>query len=165
MLAAGDVATAAAWNVLVNNDIAFRNSTGVVPATASVNAASQSVTSGANTNLTFSSPASWDTDTMFSAGSATQLTINTTGLYNVTAHISFSNGTSGFRFGAILVNSAVYVQFDLLTNTTADPFEISTAETLSLTAADTLKFRVYHTQGSSLNVSGRMAATLIGRLT
>jgi len=160
---AGETLPAADWNVLCNNDIAFRNSTGVVPATASVNAAAQSVTSATNTNLTFSSPAIWDTDTMFSAGSPTQLTVNTTGLYIVTTHISFVNGTSGFRFGAILVNSTVYVQFDLLTNTTADPFEISSAETLSLTAADTLKFRVYHTQGTSLSVSGRMQATLLGR--
>jgi len=165
-VAAGDVATAAAWNVITNDVISFRDGTGIVPPSASVAAANQAIANGTNTDLTFGSTATWDTNTMFSSGSPTRITIKTTGIYIISTQVKFFNGTTGFRYGALVVNaSTTYVQFDLLTNTTLDPFEITSSEQLVLTANDFLTLRLYHTQGTSLSASGRMSATLLGRTT
>ena len=73
---AGDVYTASAHNVIVTNVNNF-----IVPPTVCVQRTTNlSYTTG--TNVTWQS-AAWDTDGMWSAGSATNVTIQTTGVYSI----------------------------------------------------------------------------------
>ena len=89
-VAAGDVATAAAWNVITNDVIALAVPPGAKAVRTSTYAAN-------NTDLTYQSIASpgFDNDSMFSAGSPTRLTVNTSGIYIVTSQTSatISGGT------------------------------------------------------------------------
>lgn len=135
-----------------------------VPPSAKIAAPAQSINSGTNTYIAHSSGAQWDTNTMFSSGANTRLTINVAGIYIISAHIKFVNGTSGFRFAAIDKNGVLLNELvDINTNTTADPWEISVTNQFNFAVNDYIQLRVYHSQGTALNVSGNFAATWIGK--
>ena len=135
-----------------------------VPPSAKITAPAQSINNGTNTYIAYSSGAQWDTNTMFSSGANTRLTINIAGLYIISAHIKFVNGTSGFRYAAIDKNGSILNELvDINTNTSADPWEISVTNQFNLSVNDYIQLRVYHTQGTALNVSGNFAATWVGK--
>jgi hypothetical protein len=135
-----------------------------VPPTAKIAAPAQPINNGTNTYIAYSSGAQWDTNTMFSSGANTRLTINVAGIYIISAHIKFVNGTSGFRYAAIDKNGTLLNELvDINTNTTGDPWEISVTNQFNFAVNDYIQIRVYHTQGTVLNVSGNFAATWIGK--
>ena len=79
MLAAGDVATAAAWNVLVNNDIALA----VSPAVKCTRSTRTAYTAG--NALAWPGTDAYDTDNMHNpATNNSRITINTAGIYLLT---------------------------------------------------------------------------------
>ena len=165
-VAAGDVATAAAWNVVtadVNNLI--------VPASCSVVRTTSLTGYTSDADITWTTTAAYDTDSMFSSGAPTRITINTAGLYLVTSYVllqatptltsvtldTAKNGTLISRVVPYYSSSAAY---------------ISGAFVLNLAAADYLTFRHNIVGGSAYIVTGnategvsqsRVNVTWIGR--
>lgn len=166
-VAAGDVYTASAYNVMATNVNQF-----IVPPSVQLIRSSNLTSYTASSDITWSS-AAWDTDGMFSAGSPTQITIQTTGLYLLSGMIQFS--------GAATITSAnidVYKSGNLWSrmivpiNATSVGGYTNPSYTLSCTAADTFTFRIGITGGSAYVITGnatetnnqsRIAMTWIGR--
>lgn len=161
-VAAGDVATAAAWNVLTVNS----NNMIVPPAVRARRTTDQSITSGNLVQLTFDSTAEFDTDSMYSSGANTRITINTTGLYIVTARVGSPGGaaSTGTLYMEILKNGASTspISADERTGRSEGNNEQGLAVILSLVATDYLQVNIYQNIGTK-NYRGHLAATWIGR--
>ena len=157
---AGDVATAAAFNV-VTADI---NNLIVPPACRVVRSASQSISNTTNTDVAFTAGAAFDTDTMFSAGSNTRITIQTTGIYVVSAVAQFASSATGVRFMSIGTNAGYGGNEMELGASGGGPTTISVTSAISLTEADYLTLRVYQSSGLAINLLyGTLSAAWVGR--
>ena len=162
------VANATAGNAILASDHStnFQNVNNlIVPAAVSIDAGAQNIATATNTYLSFGASATYDTDSMYSSGTPTYITINTTGLYLLTYYVLFSNATTGTRFAAFVKNlSTVYGGVGMNANTTnPNPTEFTSAATVSLAATDKVYLRLYHTQGTNVSCYGTMTATWIGR--
>ena len=175
-VAAGDVYTAAAHNIIatdVNNFI-------VPPAVRVTRSSSVNIANASILAINFGAE-TYDTDGMF-GGSGTTLTVQTTGLYIVTATIAFVANATGQRFAFIAANPTLSGSGDTTTITSATRIASTTAigasasiqhplclsSTFAFTAADTVALGVYQTSGAPLaiDVTGetpQMAMTWVGR--
>ena len=166
---AGDVYTAAAHNVIVTDVNNF-----IVPASVGVyNTGNVSCANGAYTRLSFTT-SSWDTDSMKGAGTVTGLTINTTGLYLITAYVLFDASANALR--GLLIDKGTSSS---LTSTIAsinatipgngNYADANVTGVASLNAGDTIQLFAfqYGAGGPAINVLGAsnrlFTATWIGR--
>jgi hypothetical protein len=115
--------------------------------------------------------AAFDTDSMFSAGAPTRITINTTGIYNINfAGVTTSATTMTLTSTAIAVNgtdiSGLYI------TATGNGAFITSSVVASLTAGDYVTVGINYGSGSAFVISGaattslaqsRMSATLISK--
>ena len=169
---AGQTYSAAAHNVIVNDviDLDTRVNDLIVPPTVCVRRTTNlSYTTGVN--VTWESTA-WDTDGMWSAGSATDVTIQTTGVYQISI-------IGRFQATATLANIYPYVTVDnVALNYQNIPADSTTSAyffgsiTASLTAAQVVRLKVNMGGGSNYVLTGngitsdsqsRMILTWIGR--
>jgi hypothetical protein len=158
VLAAGDVATAAAWNVIANDVISFRNNSGVVPP--SIGMCRQASASLANNTPTFITwtVEDWDTDTMGSAGSDT-ITIKTAGLYAVSVTIAMDGNAAGTRYLWLEKNSTSagtqansFLGARVGTPSSATETHLLISGVVNVAVNDTLRFSVFQNSGGALNI-------------
>ena len=152
---AGDVYTASAHNVIVTdvNNL-------IVPAYCEIaRVATQTINDATDTDISFDTEVH-DTDGMF-APTSTTITVNTTGIYVITAEIGL-NTTVDIRGDIILyiggVVKAREVQYG-----TSERFGMSHIE--AITAGTTMKVTTYldNTANTSRNLTARFRAAWIGR--
>ena len=151
-VAAGDVYTAAAHNIIatdVNNFI-------VPPMCRLVCAASQTITTATDTLVTLGTN-EFDTDSMGTTGASAKITINTTGIYQVSYSITLGPNAGGtFRAATIVKNGTGSPNAGTGLFWGTAPFSGAYTTTfrgsglLSLTAADYLQLSVYQDSGSSV---------------
>jgi hypothetical protein len=164
---AGSVLTATQMNTIgtaVNNL--------VVPASCQLVRTSDLTSYTSQTDVTFSS-ASWDTDSMFNAGTPTRITINTAGLYVVTmvgAVSATATMTAATPF--IALNGSTSLAYHYVPVFSSTNHYWVTSFVYSFAASDFISFRVGFTGGSAYVVRGaattqdiqtRMSVTWIGR--
>lgn len=165
---AGQVYSAAAHNVIVTDVNNF-----IVPPSVCV----QRTAGTAYTNgsvVTWDTTAGWDTDGMFSAGSPTLVTVQTTGLYLISWVLRVTCTTASMTAIRPYVqidagSSANYVSYPSDTTTSA---YCTGSFTASLTAASTVKMYIDLAGGGTYTLAGsssvdstrsRMILTWIGR--
>ena len=164
---AGSVLTAAQLNVAggaVNNL--------VLPASCQLVRTTNLTSYTASSDITWSS-AAWDTDSMFSAGSPTQITVNTTGLFVITGMIQMSaTATVTTANVDILKNAALVSRMILPINSTSTGGYANPSYVASCVAGDIFTFRIGITGGSAYIITGnatetnnqsRISMTWIGR--
>lgn len=141
-VAAGDVATAAAWNVITNDVISFRDNSGVVPpACRARRAAVQAMINGSVTAINFDTE-DFDTNAMFAA-TANFVTIKTTGIYVVTAHVSLAASAAGNRVMLIYLNPTYSGAGDSATITAGTVLVKSAHSVGSSTDSNTAESTIY----------------------
>ena len=142
----------------------------VPPMVSATITANQSI---ANTTWAFISFTSegFDTDGMF-APTDTKITIQTGGIYLVTAQIGFATNGTGDRLIKIEKNAATPSNGTPLLSSFVDAIAVSDTHTtmsglLSLSASDTLHMSVYQNSGGALNTAANpyplLQATWVGR--
>ncbi len=173
---AGDVYTAAAHNVIVTDVNNFI----VPPAVRATRSAALSVANATIVAINFGVE-TYDTDGMF-GGSGTTFTVQTSGLYIVTATVAFGANATGQRFIFIGVNPTLSGSGDTTQITSSTRIASTTAigasatiqhpccvsGTYAFTAGDTVALGVYQTSGGVLGIevvqeTPQMAMTWVGR--
>lgn len=163
--AAGEFVDDDDWDELVDalNFLANRPSCRVY------NSAAISCANGAETFLTFNSER-WDTDSMHSTGSLTgRITINTAGLYVVTANLDIAPSATGDRYVAIRVNGATVIGYDSRRAPAVQGCLFVLSTLYRFAVADYIEVGVYQDSGGALNAragtaySPEFGATWIGR--
>ena len=151
-VAAGDVYTAAAHNIIATDVNNF-----IVPPMCRVRrATTQSITNSTDTFVTFPIE-DIDTDGMFTATSDT-ITIQTEGVYQVSASILFAANNTGARIINIYKNPTSVSDFAAVltsewTNATQTYSTVMSASGISsFTAGQTVKIGVFQTSGGALNI-------------
>jgi hypothetical protein len=160
---AGDVATAAAWNVIatdVNNLI-------VPPVLRVRRATLQSIPNNADTFFTFTIE-DFDNDGCFTASSDT-VTVQTTGVYYVSAGLSFASNATGYRSMYIMKNpstvsdyASIFAGNQVTAASAGDPALVASS-VQTFTAGDTIKVMVGQNSGGALN-AGNVTLTSICHL-
>ncbi len=164
-VAAGDVATAAAWNVVtadVNNLI-------VPPGVRAIRSTNLSYTS--NTAITFeavSGSGAFDTDSMWASGSPTLLTINTTGIYTIDFTYAAAFTGTVTRVESYLTTSVgSFIVQDITQGSYTADISGGFSITLALTAGNTISATIGFTGGSAFSLYGTgrtaLSAVWIGR--
>ena len=163
-VAAGDVATAAAWNVLTVNSNNL-----IVPSSVRLDkAASQSISNTTDTILTWPT-ATHDTDSMYSGAATDRITINTAGIYYISANVTFFTNASGERIAWIQNLGGQRFCMSRAAASALGNHSVSISTVISLAAATILQVGVYQGSGGALNVLGtttdptNLTATWIGR--
>jgi uncharacterized membrane protein len=162
---AGSVLTAAQLNIAgtaVNNLV-------VPPSVQATRSAAQSIPSAGNTWISFTVK-SYDTDGMFTP-TDTKITIQTPGVYLVSAFVSYSSNATGLRLSVLEKNAAsagagTRLAQSLANGIAADENGFSLVAVANLSAADTLHLVAYQSSGSPLNTGATgpyLSAQWIGR--
>jgi hypothetical protein len=144
----------------------------VPPAVSCLRSTTQSIANGTDTFVTWPIEV-YDTDGMFTAGSDT-VTIQTAGIYLITAGILYAANSTGYRVLAIMKNpSSATDTASCLSNhwgpTTTIPAVVNTSATATFAASDTIKIVAAHNAGTSLNIGSvtvpvtRLSVTWVGR--
>lgn len=164
---AGDVYTAAAHNVIVT-DV---NNMIVPPSVGVYNTGNVSIPNVSWTRLSFTT-AAWDTDSMKGAGTVTGISINTTGLYQITISAVLDTNSTGTNRNILIDKGTASSITSVLcaasltwgANAYAD---LNASIVASLTAGDTLQAFMFQNSGGALNSLGSatriFSATWIGR--
>jgi hypothetical protein len=152
---AGEVYTSSAHNVIVTNVNNFI----VPPMVKATKTTSQAITTGTDTLITFDTQVI-DTDDMWSSGG--EFTIQTTGVYAVTAQLTWAADATGQRAGFISKNATAFgsgvMCQTILNNVGASAQTIFNLVTFdSFTAGDVIRLYAFHTKGSNLDVQGTTA--------
>ena len=151
---AGDVATAAAFNVVtadVNNLI-------VPPACRFSITTARNILTGTHTSITFNTDAreDYDTDGMLAATAASKITVQTAGIYLCTASVSFSANNTGVRFTRIFrTRSGTEIAFanSEITSTQASVTDVSLAGMIECNVSDTIELGVFQNSGATLTTA------------
>ena len=163
---AGEVYTAAAHNIIatdINNFI-------VPPMVSATATAAQSLNNGTWTFINFTSEV-FDTDGMFSA-SDTKITIQTTGVYQMSGQVGWALNGAQDRLSKIEKNAATPSNGTPLLSSFVDAISVSDTHTtmsgiFSLTAGDTVHLSVYQNSGGALNTAANpyplLQAIWVGR--
>jgi hypothetical protein len=117
--------------------------------------------------------ADWDTDSMYSAGSPTLITIKTAGLYSVSFNARFDASATLTEFtGTLKVNGTN--RWAVMSALNASGGNISMTNVFNLAVNDTLSIMAQFSGGSNYSIAGggatstdrsRFSATYIGRTT
>ena len=162
-VAAGDVYTAAAHNIIatdVNNFI-------VPPACKVVRTTDTAYTSIAA--IPFQSVAAgdkgFDTDSMWSAGDPTKITLNTAGIYSIVFQWFLSGTSLANCLSFVSINGTAIAEFDYTPPTTTQAIGIVTA-TYNAAAGEYLQGKIQYTGTASIKgtaLPSYLSATWIGR--
>ena len=161
---AGDVATAAAFNV-VTADI---NNLIVPPACRMIRATTQSIPNSADTIISMSS-AEYDTDSMATTGAASRITITTPGIYLITYEIKWATAGTFNRVAFVGKNGSSLRLADARISPTTGVLFFASSAVASLIATDFLTPYAYQASGAAVDVttdsgySAALTATWIGR--
>jgi hypothetical protein len=154
---AGDVATAAAFNV-VTSDI---NNLIVPPAAIIRRAANQSFSNGVPANMSFDTEDA-DTDSMYSSG--TTITIQTTGIYVINAFVNFSTASgTGLREVSIKKNGANGPGTQTSMPNPTYSHNVTASGISAMVATDTITLEIFQNSGSAMNVTGTISVIWVGR--
>lgn len=140
----GEVLTAAMMNTYTSNSAASVYLT-----------SASSIPNITDSVVTWSS-AEYDTDSMFSAGSATRLTCKTAGIYIVTFTLAWPNNSTGERIGWIQKNGSTADRWGMVRmspSTTGETIQTAAAQ-MSLVVNDYIQIGVYQSSGGALNLNG-----------
>jgi hypothetical protein len=159
-VSAGDAITASLYNTYVGTNVANLI---VPPACMATATASQNVSTGTWTAMTFNTE-SYDTDSMHdNVTNNSRITINTTGIYLCTAYNNFAGSIAGsIRNMALRANGSTYIAVSQIGLS-------DSAQTISIaypfTAGDYIEFAVYQSSGVTMtNDAARFGnVTWIGR--
>lgn len=166
----GDAVTAADYNVLVANDVAFRDQTGIVPPMVSATrTTAQSISNATWTFVSFTSEV-FDTNGMFTP-TDTKITIQTSGIYMINANAGFTPGNYDELFevekNAATPQSGTVLLASHVRGVTVSDTHTSMAGIFNLTAADTIRLSCYQNSGGTVNMAPNpyvtFSAHLIGR--
>lgn len=116
-------------------------------------AASQSIPNTTDTLLTWPT-ATHDTDGMYSAAATNQITINTAGIYYVSANVTFFTNATGERIAWIQSSGGTRFCMSRQMASTLGIHSVSISTCISLTATTILQVGVYQGSGGALNVLG-----------
>ncbi len=175
-VSAGDAVTSAAHNIIATDVNNF-----IVPAASRVTrSAALNVATDSFLALNFDST-TYDTDS-FVGATKTFLTINTAGIYSVTATCGFGGGTTGVRAIVLVLNPTLSGSGDtttisagtriggqFLTNVGSSTTQttLSVAATYAFSASDKITLGVFQTSGVTLALSNtdglHLGLTWIGR--
>jgi hypothetical protein len=172
LIAASAADTAARLAVGANGTILTADSseaTGlkwVAPAAAAVSGvslykASQSMSSGSNTNFTGFTE-DYDSNSFYSTG--TDITIPTAGKYLIQYSVNFAPNSTGYRTLGINKNASTLLENDF-GNTTAQSFNRSVGviiRSFTFAVNDVLKFYTYQDSGVSLDARAFVTITYLG---
>ena len=165
-VSAGDAITASLYNTYVGTNVANL----IVPPAAAVQRTSNLSSYPSATDITWQS-AAYDTDSMWSAGAPTRLTINTTGLYilSVSGLVTASPTINGCSIGIQRNGVNCFYQY---TPFTSNALRFFYSVVCNLTATDYLTVNAEISGGSGYAIGGgaalsldntRLSATWIGR--
>lgn len=148
----GDGLTAADWNTYVRDNAEFLYAP---PRVDAYHSTDQSIANASDTFLAFDSER-YDTDTMHSTvTNNSRVTVNTAGLYVVSAGVEFASNSTGSRQIVLVVNGS---QSIAVTNTpsgaTLGVVRLNVATTWVAAAGDYFQAQVYQDSGGALNALG-----------
>ena len=108
-------------------------------------------------HVSFDASATYDTDSMFASGTPTYVTVNTAGIYLITAQVAFANNGAGARLVYIEKNAPSPGTGTALSYANAVPQNVSDqtfaiAATVPLVATDKVYLSVYQSSGGNLNL-------------
>lgn len=164
---AGETLPAADWNVLVGNDVSFRDGTGVVPPMVIVRrAAAQSIPTTTVTSISFDTE-DVDTNAMFTATS-TNITIQTSGVYLLAGTVQVTSNITGvrdagFQKNGTTINSAAGAFAANMQAVNGGDSVLTLSGIANLVATDIITLYIYQTSGGSLNITSRASLALLGR--
>lgn len=148
----GDGLTAADWNTYVRDNANFLYQP---PRVDVYHSTDQSIANATDTALSFDSER-YDTDTMHSTvTNNSRVTVNTEGLYTVSAGIEFASNTTGSRQVVIQVNGSSSIAVaNTPSGATLGVVRLSTSTTWYASAGDYFQVLVYQDSGGALNALG-----------
>jgi hypothetical protein len=145
---AGQTLTAASMNALSGND-GFLYTPPMVRLT-------RTGTGNANnatwTSVTYDGGASFDTDSMYSSGAQTRITINTAGIYLVIGGIGFASNATGFRGARLIVSGATVIAIDSRPPVNGDTTIITLSTLYEFTAGQYVECQAFQSSGGVLSV-------------
>jgi hypothetical protein len=163
-VSAGDVYTAAAHNIIVT-DV---NNLIVPAAVFTQKIANQSLANGADTALTFPA-ATYDTDGMYSGSATDRITIQTAGIYQISATVNFTSSAVGERIVYISGGGSRLFMSRVSANASGST-TICVSGSSSLAAAAVVQVFAFQSSGGALNVIGtsvfeptNLSAVWVGR--
>jgi hypothetical protein len=151
-VSAGDALTASLYNTYVGTNIANL----IVPPSVKLQkTTTQSITNASETALTWPT-AVYDTDSMYSAVNTSRITINTPGIYVLTACATFASNGTGERLLYFRVNgdSANRLAFARAFANQSGSSGLVIATSVQLSAATYIEVAAYQSSGGALNVLG-----------
>lgn len=160
----GDVYTATAHNNIVTNVNNYR----VPPACIAYRNTAQSTTNSTITAVSFTT-AGVDTDGMFSAGSPTRITVQTPGIYMVTANLSLDANVTGQRELSVVQTSTSSPTWNIqwltssaVVNPTINLYaEMSCSAITTAIAGDYFTMQAWQNSGGALNIVGNVRSTFM----
>lgn len=163
--ASGDVFTEAMWDDSIKTNI---NNLRVPPACSIARTAAQSINNNTDTLVAFTAGAEFDTespsDPMFSSGTNTRITIQTAGIYIVTAAVKWAGNTTGVRYCTVRKNGTT-IASSSTSNAAAFDVDLTASRALSFADNDYIDVNVYQNSGGALNLSwAYLAAVWIGQV-
>jgi hypothetical protein len=152
------VANATAGNAILASDHStnFQNVNNLIaPPSCQVVRTTNLTSYTADSDISWTTTASWDTDGMFSAGSPTKITIQTTGLYLITM-IGRLTATATITLvdPYIYVNGTTQLNFVLIPSISTTVGEWTSSLVHSFSAGDYFTQRVSVAGGSNYTISG-----------
>ena len=168
-VSAGDVATAAAWNVLTVNT----NNLIVPPACVLQQTAAQAIPSATNQLKAFGT-ATVDTDGMATTGASARITLKTAGLYIISVGIGFSTSSAG-SFRGVVIRKNGSGSFTVPTGNevmllSVPALSASSSTTVTQTvlqsfaADDYVDVIVFQDRGSDLNTTSQSCANFLSAM-
>ena len=156
--------TASLWNQQVRDNTSFLYS----PASCALDhTGNQTISNGTWTSVTFTAPDLFDTDNMHSTSSNTsRITINTAGIYLLTANIEWTSQATGFRASRIYVDGSTIISSDQRTTVSGDSTISALSGIYRFTAGQYVELQGYQNTGAPLNIiSGQtnFAASWLGQ--
>jgi hypothetical protein len=141
--------------ILFWNGAAWVYQVGFAGACAVSRTTSFTVANGADTVVSWSS-ANYDNNSMFSAGTPNRITVNTAGIYLVTATFAWPSNSTGERIGWIQLNGTNATRWGNRRGGawSSGPTEFSITAQINCVAGDYIQAGVYQSSGGNLDLQG-----------
>jgi hypothetical protein len=140
-----------------------------IPAVAANINASQSIANNTDQTVTWNT-SSVNNDTMWAAGAADHLTINSAGVFVLWARIHFAANATGHRAAHIMLNgtsiiaNSVAVTALAATGTSADSIFTCISAPVRLPLGATVYLSVYQNSGGALNLLTALSGTMLSAI-
>lgn len=127
------------------------NKIGVLPYCRITRTSDQTLTTGVQTDISFNFVI-LDTESMWSAGDPTYITIPKDGIYSISACIQFGASTSGYRQLVIKTDSGTILSVERNSALSSSGTVVSTSTISPLTSGQKIRIAGTQTSGSNLDV-------------